>query len=136
MLIWYTNVPEEAIYYARRAEGGWQALSTTSVLLAFVLPFLVLLLRRARGSGAVLTRVSLALIAGQALDLYGLVGPPLAGAHPSLGWIEVAGWVAGVALWFSFALRALRAEPAAAEVTAPAEGSPPHPRALAASHAT
>lgn len=109
MLIWYTNIPEEAVYYARRAEPGWSALTLASLLLGFVLPFLVLLLRRARGSKAVLLRVAFGLLAAQALDLYVLVGPPLAGAHPKLGLWELTGLAGAFAAFFALAGRRLAA---------------------------
>ncbi|MBL8842663.1 MAG: hypothetical protein JNL90_14175 [Planctomycetes bacterium] len=119
MLIWYTDIPEEASYYARRSSGGWQVLTIASVLLGFVVPFLALLPRRARCSAAVLLRVSLALLAGVALDLYGMAGPPLAGAHPALGWIEIAGLTFAFASFFGLARARLVAGAAAAMHASP-----------------
>jgi hypothetical protein len=43
MLIWYANVPEETVFYARRAYGNWGVLFWAVVAIVWVLPFLVLL---------------------------------------------------------------------------------------------
>ncbi len=107
MLIWYTDIPEEAAYYARRTTEGWRVLTWSSLVLGFALPFVVLLLWRVRRSPAALLRVSLVLLAAQALDLYVLVGPALAGPVPALGLFELSGFAAGFALFFACAVKAL-----------------------------
>ncbi|MBM4016249.1 MAG: hypothetical protein FJ293_14970 [Planctomycetes bacterium] len=108
MLIWYTDIPEEAIYYARRSGPGWSALNHASLLFGFVLPFLVLLVRRARGSPAVLLRVAIGVLAAQVLDLWLLIGPPLSGDQPALGLTELAGAALAFSLFFLLATRRLR----------------------------
>jgi hypothetical protein len=117
MLIWYAGIPEETEYYLARSSQGWRVVTGASLALGFALPFLVLLLRRARRSPAVLVRVAFVLLAGQALDLYGMVGPAQSGEQPWLGPCEVAGVVGALAFVFASALRALapraRGEPAA-----------------------
>lgn len=114
MLIWYTDLPEEAVWYARRAGGGWRALTWASLALAFVGPFLVLLLRRARRSPAVLLRVSFALLIGQALDLFVMIGPAVSGEVPAVGPWEIAAFTGAFALFFALALRSLAGAAAAA----------------------
>lgn len=107
MLIWYGNLAEEAIYFTRRLEGGWRPLFWANVLVNWVLPFAVLLPRRAKRNGKVLARISLLLLAGHWLDLYLMVRPPLAaGATPPFGLAEAGSLLlmAGIALLVFFHL--------------------------------
>ncbi len=108
MLIWYSDLPEEAVYYTRRATSGWRAASWASLLLLFFLPFLALLFERARRSPEVLVRVACVLLVGVALDLCVMVGPANSQAGQSIGWPELAGLLCGFALSFGVMVRALR----------------------------
>jgi hypothetical protein len=43
MLIWYANIPEETLFFAHRAEGGWKTISLMLPWGHFAVPFLFLL---------------------------------------------------------------------------------------------
>jgi hypothetical protein len=136
MLIWYTDIPEETVYYARRSSHGWRAVTWASLGLGFVLPFLALLLYRVRRSPAALLRLAFVLLVAQALDLYSMIGPALSGPLPALGPFELAGPVAALAFFFSIAARRLAAAPAATDSPSPREplsaaASTPSPAPLA-----
>src|SRR5262249_35884730 len=51
LLIWSGNLPEEAAWYARRAEGGWQGVVWVLGLFQFAMPFLLLLSRDVKDHG-------------------------------------------------------------------------------------
>jgi hypothetical protein len=70
MLIWYANVPEETVYYARRAYGNWGVLFWAVVAIEWVLPFLVLLSEKTKRNRTILSRVAAAVLIGHWLDLY------------------------------------------------------------------
>ncbi len=89
MLIWYGNLPEETFYMVRRLSGGWWFVSIALALVRFVVPFLVLLSRRAKTNAGVLRTMAVWVLLGQLLDLYWLVMPQLHGAGPVLGWQEL-----------------------------------------------
>ena len=108
MLIWYTNFPEETSYYLLRGSAPWSALSTTNLVLNWLIPFLVLLPRAACRSETVLLRVAVVIMVGHGLDLFLQVGPPLMGDQPVFGIWELGPLVAAVALFFFVTLRALR----------------------------
>lgn len=110
MIVWYSNIPEEAGYYTLRSQGGWGALRIASLVTSFGVPFLVLLVRRARRSEAVLLRVAVLLLVGRLLDVFLLVGPPLLG-EATLGIWEVGPVLGAVALFFRGTLRSLAAVP-------------------------
>lgn len=111
MLIWYTNMPEETSYYAIRSEAPWKVLTRASLVLNWLVPFLVLLPRTACRSSKVLVRVAIVILIGQALDLFLQVAPPLMGEDPVFGIWELGPLVAAVALFFLLTLRALRSAP-------------------------
>lgn len=124
MLIWYSNMPEETSYYLARGSSSWRALSYASVALMWGVPFAVLLLRSARRSGAVLSRVAIAVLLGWAIDLYGMIGPALAGEEARPGLFEVAAVAGAFALFFLATLLALSRAPLV-PLRDPALGSPP-----------
>lgn len=87
LVIWYADLPEEAAFVARRLGGAWAPLAWTVVGLVFVLPFTVLLGRRAKASPAALAAVAAAVLAGLWLERFLLVAPSLrpgAGLPPGL----------------------------------------------------
>jgi hypothetical protein len=107
-VIWIADVPGEATWYAVRLSGAWHVFTRVLVTTAFVLPFLVLLFRAARGSSAVLGGLSVWLLTAHYLDVYWLV-VPTARPHWSLAdlvWdLGAIGFIGGttvaVAVWRS-----------------------------------
>ncbi len=111
MLIWYTNMPEETTYYALRHQGRWQVLTWVSITLNWAVPFFALMPKAARRSGAVLSRVAIIILIGQALNLYIQVAPPLMGAEPVYGLWEFGPVLGAIALFFWCTLRGLSQAP-------------------------
>lgn len=88
MLIWYANLPEETFYLLRRLNGGWRGVSILLALLRFVIPFFLLLSRRAKLSERAVFAAAWIVLAGQALDLYWYIMPQLDADAPRIGWQE------------------------------------------------
>ena len=105
MLIWYTNMPEETIWFASRMSGSWGTLSYLSLALNFLIPFLMLLPSPAKSNEAVLIRVAFILLAGRWLDLYIIVTPKAFPEVPPLGLWELAPPIAALAAFFWFMSR-------------------------------
>lgn len=102
MLIWYTNIPEEAAWIAARQRGGWGALAVVNALLNCGIPFAALLFRATRRSGKALLRVAAVILVGRVTDLFVLGGPALPGCAdgpgllallPPLGALGLFGWI-------------------------------------------
>lgn len=95
MLIWYANVPEETVYFLRRAENGWLPYLLVLPLLKFVVPFLLLLPREAKRRPGRLVPMALLVLFAQFWELYVMVAPAVghgeAAAHAHLPVVELAG---------------------------------------------
>lgn len=75
MLIWYANIPEETVYFLRRADNGWLAYVVVLPFLKFVLPFVLLLPRDAKRRARTLVPVALLILFAQFWELYVMVAP-------------------------------------------------------------
>lgn len=111
MLIWYTNMPEETPYYALRSQAGWQILTWLSVGLNWAIPFFTLMPKFVRQSPRYLLMIAYVMLAGQALNLFILVGPSQMGSQPHLSWFEFAPVIGALALFFLVVLRGLASAP-------------------------
>jgi len=85
MLIWYSNIPEETVYFILRNTGSWWYLQIFLVAGHFFLPFLLLLMNFGKRSPAFLCGMALWILTMHALDIYVIVMPVLhrSGFHPS-----------------------------------------------------
>jgi hypothetical protein len=96
MLIWYVNSPEEVTWFTRRLHGDWTVLFYLSVILNWVIPFVVLLPRALRQRAGMLAVVSVVVLAGRWVDLY-LQILPRSGAAPFAGMAWEIGLAVGAA---------------------------------------
>ena len=86
LLVWIANIPEEAVWYKIRIEGGWRSLSVSLFFLHFVLPFFVLLSRKLKLMPKALAVMGVYLLGIHAVDLYWLIWPALSPAGPTFHW--------------------------------------------------
>jgi hypothetical protein len=112
MLIWYTAIPEETIYFIRRSEGAWHPLMLANVALNWIVPFFLLLPRPCKRSEKVMLKVAGVVLVGRWLDLYMMIFPS-ADRSP---WIGVWEFAAAAALLGVFGLLFFRAFSQAAPV--------------------
>ncbi|MCC6444343.1 MAG: hypothetical protein IT210_12940 [Armatimonadetes bacterium] len=77
MLIYYTNIPEESIYFARRFTGAGWWFSLLNLSLNWIVPQITLIPDRARRSPRHLLAVCGAVLLGRFIDLYLLIMPPI-----------------------------------------------------------
>jgi hypothetical protein len=111
MLIWYANLPEETVYFMKRAGNGWLPYLLILPLLKFVVPFLFLLPRDAKRQPKRLVAFSLVILFAQFWELYVMVGPAMGhgaeAAHAHLPVVELAatlGFTGLFVLVFAWAL--------------------------------
>ncbi|MBZ0265708.1 hypothetical protein K8I28_13675 [bacterium] len=85
MLIWYSNIPEEAVRYTHRLQGAWTPLFIANIVLNWGIPFFVLLSARTKRTGHVLAKVAVIVLVGRWLDIYLFVMPTNMQSQPSFG---------------------------------------------------
>ncbi|MES2286500.1 MAG: quinol:cytochrome C oxidoreductase [Bacteroidota bacterium] len=96
MLIWYTNIPEETIYFQERLHDfGYMGLMWTVFILNFVFPMILLMSRDAKRNYFFLTVVGSIIFIGHWLDVFMMVMPGTVNGAWHLGWVEI-----GIALGF------------------------------------
>ncbi len=102
MLIWYSNIPEETMYYKLRIEH-YDYIMYACVMLNFVTPFFVLITRGAKRKMNVLAIACIIIIFGHWLDYYQMAMPAaLDAAHlqpASIGLLEIGFALAYVGLF-------------------------------------
>lgn len=89
MLIWYGNLPEETAYFQVRLGEAYLPVTIALAVLRFAVPFLLLLGRAAKRSATILSIAAVAIVAGQALDLYWIVMPAARPAEALPGLFEL-----------------------------------------------
>jgi hypothetical protein len=102
LLIWYGDIPDEAMWYVQRSSGGWLPLLIASFIVSWIIPFFTLLPFKSKRNLKVMTAMAVLILAGRWFDLYLQVMP----SHwdsPRFGLIEL-GMAAGTCglIWLVF----------------------------------
>ncbi len=91
VVIWYGNLPEETRFIIQRVrQVPWDTLSWTVLLLGFVVPFVVLLMRKVKMNPGFMMVLSGLILVGMWLERFLLVAPSLTKGHGMpLGLMEI-----------------------------------------------
>jgi hypothetical protein len=106
-LIWYGNLPEEAIFFITRAHGNWQFLGYGLVFGHFIVPFVTLLTQNNKRNPSVLIGVGCWILFMHFIDLSFIILPNFSASF-SLSWREVASWLFFGGLFFFMTARQLK----------------------------
>jgi hypothetical protein len=121
LLIWYGNIPEEAVWYLERSTGGWLPLLLASFIVSWIIPFFTLLPLSSKRSLRVMSSIAVLVLLGRWLDLYILVMPSK-WKSPHFGLLEIAMAAGTAGLIYLIVVRGLSRAPLI----------PPHDPVLAA----
>lgn len=105
MLIWYGNLPEETLWYRHRLEHGWETHSAILLIFHFVIPFWVLLARRAKRNRAIMAFMAVWFLVMNWFDMHWIAMPVLHPEQAGVHWASVACFVGvlgiylGVFMW-------------------------------------
>jgi hypothetical protein len=102
MLIWYAGIPEEATWFHRRWEGGWQFVSYLLIFGHFVAPFVLLISRVQKRALRWLQVMCFWVILMHIVDIYWFVLPQAGGFHVQLADIGALMFVGGVFFAYVF----------------------------------
>jgi len=111
LIIWSGNLPEEIPWYLKRLQGGWEWVGLSLIVLHFVLPFLLLLMRRVKRNARRLVSVAVGLFVMRLVDTYWMMAPATGREFLSVGWIDLAATVGLAGVWINLYLRQLAGAP-------------------------
>ncbi len=100
-LIWFGNIPEETIYYAKRWDNGWMVFFYANFIINWFIPFIGLLPQKLDKSINFVYFICILLLVGLYTDIFEQIMPDVA-TRPQFGLIEI-GVFAGLAGLFLFA---------------------------------
>jgi hypothetical protein len=108
LIIWSGNLPEEIPWYISRLEGAWKLIAGFIILFHFILPFFLLLPKKANRNPRILVSVALLVIVMRYVDLYWLIGPEVShgegGMHASFhfNWMDIVAplGIGGIWVWY------------------------------------
>lgn len=90
LLIYYANIPEEAVYFVERMTSKvYGPLFYLNIIINFVFPFLFLMTRDAKRHKIFLKIVCIVLLFGHWLDFYLMMAPGTLGENGGIGLIEI-----------------------------------------------
>jgi hypothetical protein len=112
MLIWYAGIPEEAVWYHVRWNGGWQWVSILLVIGNFIVPFYFLISRVQKRNLPWLQAMAYWLLAFHVIDMYWFVMPH-ATEVPQLqvSWIDVGCLMFTGGVFFAFVFQGMKRFP-------------------------
>ena len=97
-LIWYSNIPEETVWYRHRMVGAWLPISLAMPFLRFLIPFPILLCRPAKRSLTVIGLMAAYSLIVEYIDLYWIVMPTYYKTGPQPHWLDLATIVTTVSI--------------------------------------
>lgn len=92
-LIWYSNMPEETIWYAHRMEHGWNTVSKFLAIGHFVVPFFFMLPRTIKRHKPTLLLGALWVLFMHFVDLYWIVMPVLKTSGFSVNILDLVAFI-------------------------------------------
>jgi hypothetical protein len=116
LIIWSGNLSEEAPWYIRRTQGGWQYVAVLLIIAQFFLPFFILLSREAKRKASSISTVAWVILVMHLVDLTWLIIPATSQtSRPQIRWAAlplVALATAGIgAICTAFFLGLLKRQP-------------------------
>jgi len=124
-LIWYSNLPEEVVWFHKRWDewdASWRSVSLALVVLHFILPFWFLMSRNIKRRLPLLAAGAACMVAMHVVEVYWVVMPNLGGLAPKI--VDAACLVGVVGVYLAAVLRGMT------DVSLVAIGDPRLARAL------
>ncbi len=111
LIMYASNIAENAPYFVRRSNNGWQYLSIALIVLHFAVPFLLLVSKRSKRRPKILRAIAAGILVMRLVENYWVIGPNFHHQGFTASLLDVAAPVGlgGVWLWF-FLKRLVRKE--------------------------
>jgi len=111
MLIWYSNQPEETIYFKHRVQGPYKGIFFLNLIINFICPLLILMKRSAKRNYTLLTFMAVLIIFGHWIDYYQEVMGSISKEHVTLGWLDFGVLSFFIGVMILFVAKALASKP-------------------------
>ncbi|MFK7884276.1 MAG: hypothetical protein AB8F26_08875 [Phycisphaerales bacterium] len=118
-LIWYSNIPEETMWYTYRKSSGWMWLFTFLCVGHFIVPFLVIIWRGVKRSAFLLGVMALFMVAVTIADMVWIIRPMVytpeviasGVSDPGIAgiWLDAVGVLGVLGVWGFLLTRAIEA---------------------------
>lgn len=115
ILIWYSNIPEETVYFYKRWEPEYKPWFWLSIIINFVAPLLLLVDRDAKRKQNSMLFVAIVLLCGHWLDYYIMIMPGTVESHRGFGIIEIGTAIGFVGLFVFLVMNKISKHPLAAK---------------------
>jgi hypothetical protein len=93
LLIYYANIPEETVWFLERLSGGYEYLAYFYFFGRFVIPFAVLLPKKAKSNYKIISTISVLILASHLVELYWLVMPVLDHHGFHFNWMTITSFL-------------------------------------------
>ena len=111
MLIWYSNQPEETLYFKNRFDGVYRGIFFLNLIINFVCPILILMKRSAKRNYSLITFMAVLIIFGHWVDFYQMVMGSVRPGSAALGWLDFGVLCFFVGTMIYFVAKALASKP-------------------------
>jgi hypothetical protein len=111
LIVWMGNLPEEITWYLARFRGGWGVVGWAVLLFQFVVPFLLLLSRRANRNPRLLVFSAAIVLATRFVDTCWMVIPAFSPGAFRIHWLDLAAPLGLGGVWLWYYARNLTARP-------------------------
>jgi hypothetical protein len=106
LLIWYSNIPEETVYFVERLKNH-STIFYVNLVMNFLLPFLVLMTRNSKRMIGLTGIVAIIVFAGHWVDYFMAIMPGVAGENTKVGFFEIGLTVGYIGLFLFVVLHGL-----------------------------
>lgn len=113
MLIWYSNMPEETVYFYKRWEPEYKPWFWLNIIINFLAPLLLLVDRDAKRKEGIMLFVAILLLCGHWLDYYIMIMPGTVEGHRGFGFVEIGTAIGFVGLFTFLVVSKLSKHPLA-----------------------
>jgi len=110
LLIWYSNIPEETVYFITRL-NDFPFLFFLNLFLCFLFPLLFLMSTGAKRNSISLTIVCIVVLIGHYVDYYLIIMPGTVGENAKIGLFEIGTFILFAGLFLLIVLRYLSKVP-------------------------
>jgi hypothetical protein len=108
LIIWSGNLPHEIEWYEHRSFTSWRFVAMALVIGHFAVPFVVLLSRAVKRTGATILKVAIWILFARVIDLLWLISPEFHHDGLSISWMDVTLPVAVGSAWLAAFIWQLR----------------------------